>query len=61
MGKQAVAVAVVGKQELGEAFLPARQKCTTASGTVLVKGDSGMCVCRGWGGIRKTKANWISF
>lgn len=61
MGKQVVASAVVGKQELGEDFLLAPQKRTTGSAIMLVKGDNGMCVGQLWDGIRKTKANCISF
>lgn len=49
MGKQAVAVAVVEKQELGEDLLPAPQKCTAGSAITLVKGDSGMCGGGMWG------------
>lgn len=61
MGKHIVASAVVGKQELGEDFLPARQKGTAGSAIMPVKGHSGMCVGQVLGGIRKTKANSISF
>lgn len=60
MGKQAVTVAVVGKQEFGEDFLPAPRKCATDSAITLVKWDSGMWGVS-WGGTRKTKANCISF
>lgn len=59
MGKQTVVVAGVGKQGLGEDFLPASQKWTTGSATTLVKGNSGMS--GGRGGIRNTEANCSSF
>lgn len=42
-----MAVAGVGKQGLGEDFLPAPQKWTTGSAITLVKGNSGMS---GWEG-----------
>lgn len=62
MGKQAVVLAVVEKQELGEDSLPAPQKCTTGTAITFLKGDSGVCVWVGeWGGIRKIKANCIPF
>lgn len=46
MGKQAVVLAVVEKQELGEDSLPAPQKCTPSTAITLLKGDSGVWV--GW-------------
>lgn len=41
MGKQALALAVVEKRELGEDSLPAPQKCTTDTAITLLKGDGG--------------------